>query len=238
MEKSDLRKMFGAEVKRRRTELGLSQEELAERADLHRTYVSDVESGKRNPSLASIQRLAGALGAPLSVVFGSAEGTALRPAPGRVDGHPAAADRTADILLADGDAKTTQITLAVFRRLKLTNRVLAVRNGEEVLDYIFCRGAHATRVNRRFPQVVLLDLDLPKLAGLEVLRQLKADHRTRLIPIVPMSGLPKDRRAKEAARLGGEVCLLKPLTFDSFSQIMPKLSFSLTLFKPETPRFL
>src|SRR5947209_19520268 len=79
MEELNLRKMFGAEVKRRRNKLGISQEELAERANLHRTYVSDVEAGKRNPSLASIQRLAMGLGASVSSVFGAAE--EVRPVP-------------------------------------------------------------------------------------------------------------------------------------------------------------
>src|SRR5258708_35252013 len=71
----DVKRLFGAEVKRRRTGLGMSQEQLAERADLHRTYVSDVEGGKRNPSLASIGRLAKALGTSLATVFSSVERT-------------------------------------------------------------------------------------------------------------------------------------------------------------------
>jgi len=73
MKTDDVKKGFGAEVRRRRKDLGLSQEELAERADLHRTYVSDVEAGKRNPSLQSMQRLAKALGATMGGIFSSVE---------------------------------------------------------------------------------------------------------------------------------------------------------------------
>src|SRR6267378_274626 len=102
MEKMDLKKTFGAEVKRRRTDLGISQEELAERASLHRTYVSDVEAGKRNPSLASIQRLAAALGAPLSAVFCAAEMVSAIP---RTPFEVGMADRVANILLVEEDPK-------------------------------------------------------------------------------------------------------------------------------------
>src|SRR3981081_3376242 len=100
MEKMDLKKMFGAEVKRRRTHLGISQEELAERASLHRTYISDVEAGKRNPSLASIQRLAHALGTPISAVFCATEDGPPRPS---FTGQSDLDDRLVNILLVDND---------------------------------------------------------------------------------------------------------------------------------------
>src|SRR5438105_8533965 len=114
MEKVDLKKTFGAEVKRRRTDLGISQEELAERASLHRTYITDVEAGKRNPSLASIQRLATALGAPLSAVFCATEDGSSK-APSAIE------DRIVNILLVDADRKASQLTQAVFKKFKLTN---------------------------------------------------------------------------------------------------------------------
>jgi Predicted transcriptional regulator with C-terminal CBS domains len=89
----DVKRLFGAEVKRRRTDLGMSQEQLAERADLHRTYVSDVEGGKRNPSLASIERLAKALGTSLATVFSSVE-RSLQP-----NGAEGSAAKALEILL-------------------------------------------------------------------------------------------------------------------------------------------
>src|SRR2546429_7291456 len=109
MDAVDVQKSFGAEVKRRRMQLGISQEELAERASLHRTYVSDVEAGKRNPSLASIQRLATALGAPLSAVFCAAE----KDSP--MDRSPlerGMAERIVSILLVEEDPKAAQLTVA------------------------------------------------------------------------------------------------------------------------------
>src|SRR5438105_1082809 len=120
MEKLDLKKMFGAEVKRRRNELGISQEQLAERANLHRTYVSDVEAGKRNPSLASIERLAMGLGASLSSVFGSAEevkSTALT----RDEAHWAEA--VPNILIIENNARELELILKAFKAVRLTNHI-------------------------------------------------------------------------------------------------------------------
>src|SRR6267378_7108845 len=97
MQSADVQKGFGAEVKRRRIQLGISQEKLAERANLHRTYVSDVEAGKRNPSLASIQRLTLALGASLGAIFASVEDGK------RADGD--GAPKLGDILLVEDNAK-------------------------------------------------------------------------------------------------------------------------------------
>jgi CheY-like chemotaxis protein/DNA-binding XRE family transcriptional regulator len=230
MEKLDLRKMFGAEVKRRRTDLGISQEELAERANLHRTYVSDVEAGKRNPSLASIQRLASALGAPLSAVFCSAEKDS---AMARSPLERGMAERIVSILLVEEDPKAAQLTVALFKKFKLTNCLKVIADGGEALDFIFSHGAYAKRGMKNLPQVVLLDLELSKVQGLEVLRQLKADPRTRMIPVVVLTPLRKDPRCREASRLGAEDCLVKPLDFQSFSLIMPKLSFAWTLLKSE-----
>src|SRR6266536_2565827 len=100
MDAADVQKGFGAEVKRRRVQLGMSQEKLAERANLHRTYVSDVEGGKRNPSLASIQRLTLALGASLGAIFASVEdGTK---APTRTAAPP---PKLGDILLVEDNLK-------------------------------------------------------------------------------------------------------------------------------------
>src|SRR5215467_2147224 len=98
MQPADVQKGFGAEVKRRRVRLGISQEKLAERANLHRTYVSDVEAGKRNPSLASIQRLTLALGASLGAIFASVE-DGTKP-PRQTDGAP----KVGDILLVEDNS--------------------------------------------------------------------------------------------------------------------------------------
>src|SRR5690349_4011128 len=172
MQAADVQKGFGAEVKRRRIQLGISQEKLAERANLHRTYVSDVEAGKRNPSLASIQRLTLALGASLGAIFASVEDVT------KTSAEPGAplAPKLGDILLVEDNSKDVELTLAAFKQAKLTNPVQVVHDGAEALDYVFCRGSYASRPKNERPQVVLLDLHLPKMHGLEVLRRIKADE--------------------------------------------------------------
>src|SRR6266403_4851782 len=129
MEIIDMRKLFGADVKRRRTDLGLSQEQLAEQADLHRTYVSDVESGKRNPSLASIDRLARALGASLGSVFAGLEQEAQS---NGLSGE-VAVNQPVDILLVEDNPEDVELTLAAFSRAKLANPVQVASDGLQAL---------------------------------------------------------------------------------------------------------
>src|SRR5881227_3613993 len=117
METQDVRKVFGAELRRRRKELGLSQEEFGERANLHRTYVSDVEAGKRNPSLQSMQRLASAVGASIGSVFGAVEGIAAGPTHGRAQ----ESEKVVDILLVEDDESDIELALTAFKKAGLTN---------------------------------------------------------------------------------------------------------------------
>lgn len=228
MESPDVQKGFGAEVKRRRIQLGISQEKLAERANLHRTYVSDVEAGKRNPSLASIQRLTLALGASLGAIFASVE-----------DGAKAASDtadttapRVGQILLVEDNSKDIELTLTAFKQAKLTNPVQVVHDGAEALDFVFCKGAYSKRTKTERPQVVLLDLHLPKIHGLEVLRRIKADEFTRKIPVVVLTVSQRDDYIREALRLGAQSYIVKPVDFQNFSQSTSKLSFRWALLNP------
>src|SRR5438105_6370391 len=139
METIDVRKVFGAELRRRRKELGLSQEELGERANSHRTYVSDVEAGKRNPSLQSMQRLASAVGASIGSVFGAVEGIVAGPTHGRA--HES--EKVVDILLVEDDESDIELALMSFKKAGLTNQIEVVRDGAEALDFLFCRGNYA-----------------------------------------------------------------------------------------------
>jgi transcriptional regulator with XRE-family HTH domain len=146
METVDVKKGFGAEVRRRRNDLGWSQEALAERAELHRTYVSDVEAGKRNPSLQSMQRLASALGASIGAVFGSVEGKAEQGGPERTEEH------AVEILLVEDDPRDVELTLMAFKKARLTNRIEVLHDGAKALDFVFCRGAYATRQDKDRPK--------------------------------------------------------------------------------------
>jgi two-component system response regulator len=228
MDTADVQKGFGAEVKRRRIQLGISQEKLAERASLHRTYVSDVEAGKRNPSLASIQRLTLALGASLGALFASVEDVSRT----SVESAVPLAPKLGDILLVEDNSKDVELTLAAFKQAKLTNPVQVVHDGTEALDYVFCRGSYASRPKKERPQVVLLDLHLPKMHGLEVLRRIKTDEFSRKIPVVVLTVSQRDDYIREALRLGAQSYIVKPVDFQNFSQITSKLSFRWAMLEP------
>ena len=225
MQDLDEKKLFGTSIKARRHELGLSQEQLAERSDLHRTYISDVERGARNLSLQSITKLAAALQISVSGLFPAA--ARLAPAT-----DPAGLGEMVDILLVEDNADDVVLALHAFRMARLTNRIQLVTDGAEALDYIFGRGNFARRNVTAGPQLILLDLNLPKASGLEVLRQLKANKRTRLIPVVILTGSQSDKDMAECRRLGVETYLVKPLTFQSLSQVTPYLKLNWTLHKP------
>jgi CheY-like chemotaxis protein len=224
--KNDVKKVFGTSVRGWRNLLGISQEELAERADLHRTYVSDIERGARNLSLESIERLACALKISIAALFPQPELHKGRTSAG--NGHGKA---LVDILLVEDNADDVELTLTAFRKARFTNRVQVVNNGAEALDYIFCRGQHAGRPAEEHLQVVLLDLNLPKVSGLEVLRRIRADKRTRLMPVVILTVSQDDCDMAECRRLGADNYIVKPVDFQRLSQSTPRLNLEWALLK-------
>ena len=221
---SDLKKWFGAELKRRRNESGISQERLAELADLHRTYISAVESGKRNLTLESIQRLAQALGATVGSFFASVEGSGAESGDWelRVPNGPGQAGV---IYLVEDDPKDVEFTLAAFKAAKLANPVQIATDGAAALSLL--TGAERTPKGKvqALPQLVLLDLHLPKIHGLEVLRRIRAERRLRHLPVVVLTASASDRDMHEAMRLGANAYLIKPVDFQRLAQVTPKLSF-------------
>ena len=219
-----VKKDFGASVRAHRLRLGLSQERLAERAGLHRTYVTDVERGARNISLESISRLAGALELPVSSLFAA-------PGPAdRLARHAGTAQ--AHILLVEDDPREAADAMQALREARLANQVELVNNGAAALDYLFYEGAFARRKRLPGPLVVLLDLGLPRMHGLEVLKRVRADARTRMVRVVALIGPPPDNEHHSALRLGADACLRKPLDFQALSSITPQLNFSWFLLHP------
>jgi two-component system response regulator len=123
-----------------------------------------------------------------------------------------------DILLVEDNQDDMDLALHALRREKLANRVFAVRDGEEALDFLFCRGTFAHRMFNRPPKLVLLDLKLPKVDGLEVLKQLKGDARTRNIPIVIMTSSKEERDMVSGYDLGANSYIQKPVDIDQFRE--------------------
>jgi two-component system, response regulator len=222
---NDVKKHFGAAVRLRRNHLGISQEELAGRAGLHRTYISDVERGARNVSLESIYRLATALDVPLSVLFAHFEELSSDE-PIRTS---VSADELVDILIVEDSDADAELTIKALKHARITNHVFVVRDGAAALDFLFCRGEFANRKRDSRPQVVLLDLSLPKIDGIEVLRQIKADSRTRTIPVIAVSS--RDREVTASQQLGADAYLVKPVDFQNLSGVTAQLSLQWALLK-------
>jgi CheY-like chemotaxis protein len=211
----DLKALLGMAIKTQRTSLGISQEELAHRADLHRTYVSDLERGARNPSIESIEKLAGALQVSVSKLFESV-------------GNGNSSRQLVEILLVEDDPRDVDLTVRALKKAHIANPLQIARDGEEALDFVF---ANAHDSNLRSTLLVLLDLNLPKINGLEVLRRIKADKRTQDIPVIILTASTRNRDIAECRRLGAENYILKPLGFHNFSEVTPRLSLAWMLIK-------
>ena len=224
----DVKWSFATVLRACRGRLGISQEELAGRAGLHRTYVSDIERGARNLSLESIDKLAKALEIPVSTLF-----SRLRELPQTSSGtcSALASDELVDILLLEGDPDDVKLTLRAFDKANFANRVYVVADGAEALDFLFRSGGYAHRWVGDRPKVILLDLKLPKIGGLEVLRQIKAEPQTRMIPVVVLTDSQEHRDIAECRRLGVEAYISKPVDFPRFAMVTPQLSLQWALVK-------
>jgi two-component system response regulator len=137
-----------------------------------------------------------------------------------------------DLLLVEDDPKDVKLTQAAFKKAKLSNRLHLVRDGAEALDYLWRRGSHAHRRREPLPALVLLDLNLPRLHGLEVLRQVKADARTREIHVIVLTVSQRDDHIQKALALGADAYIVKPVDFQNFSAVTPGLDYHWTLLKP------
>ena len=132
-------------------------------------------------------------------------------------------DDSPDILLVEDNAKDVKLTQHSLKEENLGNRIEVVRDGEEALDFIYCRGCYAGRRLDRPPRLVLLDLKLPKVDGLEVLRVLKSDSTTKVIPIVILTSSKEGKDLIESYQLGANAYIQKPVDFDKFRQVIKQL---------------
>jgi CheY-like chemotaxis protein len=121
-----------------------------------------------------------------------------------------------DILLVEDSQNDIDLALYALREENLANSIFVVRDGEKALDFLFCRGAFAERSFKHPPKLVLLDLKLPKVDGLQVLKQLKSDPRTKTIPVVIMTSSSEERDLVEGYNLGVNSYIQKPVDFDQF----------------------
>jgi two-component system response regulator len=125
-------------------------------------------------------------------------------------------ENAAEILLVEDSLADAELTLRALRNAKLPYRIHVAHDGEEALDFLFCRGTHAGGSMEEPPRLVLLDLKLPKVDGLGVLRQIKGDSRTRMIPVVILTSSREDRDVAHSYQLGVNSYIQKPVDFDQF----------------------
>ncbi|HPC85503.1 MAG TPA: response regulator [Smithellaceae bacterium] len=128
-----------------------------------------------------------------------------------------------DILLVEDNPQDAELMIRAIRKRNLMNPIYVVEDGAEALDFIFCRGSYAGRDFSKPPKVVLLDLKLPKVGGIEVLRAAKADQRTRHIPIVVVTSSREDPDIRTAYTLGANSYVVKPVDFSAFMDAMSNL---------------
>lgn len=123
-----------------------------------------------------------------------------------------------ELLLVDDSEDDVDLATHALRRGNLANNIIVVRDGEEALDLLFCRGAYAHRSFEHPPKLVLLDLKMPKVSGLEVLRQVKADPRTKRIPVVIMTSSKEERDLVASYDMGANSYIQKPVDFEQFRE--------------------
>jgi two-component system response regulator len=131
--------------------------------------------------------------------------------------------RAVEILLVEDNPRDAELTIRALKRKNLANNLYHVEDGVEALDFLFGRGAYSGRDMNEPPKVVLLDLKLPRINGLEVLSALKSDDRTRTIPVVIITSSAEDPDVKKAYELGANSYVIKPVQFDSFIEAMAKI---------------
>jgi len=123
-----------------------------------------------------------------------------------------------EILLVEDNQDDMDLALHALKRGNVANRISVARDGEEALDFLFCRGAYASRSFEHPPKLVLLDLKLPKVDGMEVLKQVKGDPRTKTIPVVIMTSSKEERDLVASYNLGVNSYIQKPVDFDQFRE--------------------
>jgi len=128
-----------------------------------------------------------------------------------------------EILLVEDNPADAEMTLRALRRNNLANKVHWVKDGEQALDFMFRTGAYADREPGTVPKLIMLDIKMPKVDGIEVLRRVKANEETRTVPVVVMTSSNEERDVVESYRLGVNSYIVKPVQFESFLETVAKI---------------
>lgn len=128
-----------------------------------------------------------------------------------------------EILLVEDNPNDAELALRSLKKHNLTNKILWVKDGAEALDFIFHTGAYADRTINNIPKVVLLDLKLPKVDGLEVLRRIKSDEKMKIVPVVVLTSSQEEQDRVESYKLGVNSYIVKPVEFEKFVAAIERL---------------
>jgi len=140
-----------------------------------------------------------------------------------------------EILLVEDNSADAELTLHALRKSKLANEIRRVRDGEEALDFLFCRGTFSDRSMANAPRLVLLDLKLPKVNGFQVLREVKSDPRTKAIPIIILTASKEERDLIDGYHLGVNSYIQKPVDFSEFQDVVRQLGMYWLLVNSSPP---
>ena len=135
------------------------------------------------------------------------------------------ASNEVEILLVEDSAEDAELTLRALKKHNLANNVVNVTDGEEALDFVFARAKYGHRKVENGPRMILLDLKLPKVDGLEVLKTIKGDLRTRIIPVIVLTSSKEERDVVESYRLGVNSYIVKPVDFDKFVDAVREIGY-------------
>jgi two-component system response regulator len=128
-----------------------------------------------------------------------------------------------EILLVEDSPEDAELTIRALRRYKLGNEIQVAEDGAEALDFLFCRGAFKDRTPSQLPKLVMLDLKLPKISGMEVLRAIRGDERTKAIPVVVLTSSKQERDLIDGYKLGVNAYAQKPVDFEQFSETVRQI---------------
>ncbi|EMM87367.1 response regulator [Leptospira santarosai] len=134
-------------------------------------------------------------------------------------------DDVISILYAEDNPQDSELTLRSLKRHNLTNQVKLVRDGEEALEYLYATGRYVNRDKTQLPSLILLDLKMPKVDGIEVLRKVRSEEFTKMLPVVILTSSAEEKDIVESYRLGVNSYVVKPLDFDKFSEVASEIGF-------------
>ena len=140
------------------------------------------------------------------------------------------------ILLVEDNPTDEKLTLRAFRKCNVANEIDVVRDGAEALDYLFATGAHAGRAGRPLPALTLLDLNLPRISGLEVLKRIRADERTKTLPVVILTSSKEEEDVARSYSLGANAYVRKPVDFNQFVEAVRQLGLYWLVLNEIPPR--